>query len=157
VVQGQAQRHVAAAVVPGDGETLMSQVVHETHEVLRHGPLGLLGVVGAHRHRAGGAVAAHVRAHHREPVVHQERGDPVPRGPGARMTVHQQYRRPLTPVPHTKTDLAHLDPLVRETLEHDRDIPRRACARTSYPASCLRTISVIQTGANGDVHPGGVG
>jgi hypothetical protein len=104
--------------VADNGELAMSQLTHQRREVPGDRAFGLLTVVRQGLGLAGAAVAPHVGAHDGEACLHEARGHPVPGRPGSGMSVNEQDRRPLTPMPDSQKDLPDADDLVCEPLEH---------------------------------------
>lgn len=98
MVERETKRDVASPIVPDDSETLVTELVHESDEVIRHGPFGRAMVVGRGGWTTRASVAAQVRAHHAQSVVDQLGGDAMPGRRRARMTVHQQHGRAYTAV-----------------------------------------------------------
>ena len=86
MVFGQAVRDARAAVVPDPVKPLMAQFGHDFDHVLRHGALGIIGMVGQTLGFRGAAVTAQISAH--QAVVFGElRCNLVPARQGLRITV----------------------------------------------------------------------
>mgnify|MGYP003694757717 CR=1 FL=1 len=93
MVERHAVRDAAAAVVADDEEFLVAERPHDFDLVLRHRPLGVVGVVGQAVRLFAVAVAAQVRGDHAE-ALGELRGDLVPDGVRLRIAVKQEQRRP---------------------------------------------------------------
>lgn len=83
----------AAAIVPDDRETLMSQRPHQGEYVTGHRTFGIRSVIRRRRRRGGLTVAAYVRTHHRVSSREQYWRYPVPGRVCSRMPVQQHHRR----------------------------------------------------------------
>ena len=68
MIQSQAMRGAAAAIVAHEREFLKSQVLHHFHLVLRHGSLGVRSVIAASWGIAAVSVTAQIR-HHKEIIL----------------------------------------------------------------------------------------
>jgi hypothetical protein len=108
----------------------MAQHGHQPDDVRRHRALGLLRVVRANVRLTGLSIAAHVGADDREPAIDQLRRDSMPRRSRTRMAVNEHNRTTLPGVPNTQLHLSDIDPLVCETFEHPRHIPKPSRATT---------------------------
>ena len=125
VVEREAQRDVAAPVVPDHGEALVPEAAHEGEHVRRHRALRVRSVVVGGVRLAGPAVAAQVGADHGVAGLVQEAGDRVPRGGGARVAVEQEDRGPGgRAAPDAEHHGAEVEPLVGETVEHPHSLAR---------------------------------
>ena len=87
--------HSGAAVVPGDGEHVVSERDHRRDQVLGQRSLGVRRVVSGHRRPERAAVPGQIRRDHGEPVRQGGR-DGVPHQVCLRRAVEQQQRRPVT-------------------------------------------------------------
>ena len=91
VVQRQAVRHPATAVVAADREARHAQRVHQLNQVLCQGALAVIAVVGQAGWLAGVAVAPQV-GHYQVKVLGQSRRNALPHHMGLREAVQQQQR-----------------------------------------------------------------
>lgn len=98
-VEGQAHRDIAAPVVTGDGEAVVTQCLHEPKHVSGHRALGVGAVAGGRGWLGRGSVTPQIRAHDAMTYRSDERSDPVPRRVGPRVTVQQQDRAARTSAP----------------------------------------------------------
>jgi hypothetical protein len=94
--------------VAGHGEPVEAERRHHLYLVLRHGPLGVAGVVIPGRGPAAVAVAAQVGAHHRE-VLSQHRRHAVPHGHGLGKSMQQQQWRTCARHCHRDFRAGHRD------------------------------------------------
>ena len=93
VVQRQPVRHPRAAVVRRDLEAFVAEAGHQLRHVLGHPGLGVGRVVRRGAGLVAAAVAAEVRADHRE-AARERGGDGVPHRVALRVAVQQEQRRP---------------------------------------------------------------
>ena len=94
VVQRHAMDHAPAPVVADSRELVEAEVFHHLDLVLRHGALGVVGMVPAAGRLAAVAVAPQVRRHHREGLG-QFRGRLRPGNVRQRVAVQEQDRGAL--------------------------------------------------------------
>jgi hypothetical protein len=135
MVHREAEGYVGASVVPRDAEAGVPEATHQAPAILGHGALGVARVF-APRVRLGGlAVAAQVRGDERE-ALGQQRRHAVPGDVRPGMAVEEQQWRPVATVTNAERDLADLDALDLEALEH-------ACRRRAQPplGSCPGRLS----------------
>ena len=118
MVEAHARGRAGAAVVPGDEELAITELLHDLHLVLRHRPERIIDVVLA---TVVGpdtvAIAAQVRGDDVE-ALGQARGDLVPRDMGQRIAVQQQQRRSVAAVPQMDSRAARRNFRPGEPLEH---------------------------------------
>ena len=138
MVQRQPVRHAATPIVTADEIIVMAQRQHHFVQVLRHGALGIIAVVGQALGPRRIAVATQVR-HHQAIMLLELRCQALPDCVGLRIAVQQQQRRADATVMQVDLDAVDGDALVLELLEHQccprkRTSPRRACSTV-----CSRT------------------
>lgn len=123
MVQRRPVRDVAAAIVTDHGEAVVAEVCHEAHDVAGHGSVAVRMVAGVRVGADGPAVAAQVGADGGQPGLDQLRGDLVPGGVRAGMTVEEDHSRAGAAVTHADRHVV-IEPFVleREALE-DRHLP----------------------------------
>jgi hypothetical protein len=127
VVEAEAMGDARAAVMPGEEEAGMAEVLHQRHDVGCHCPLGVGRMVRRDRGLGGEAVASEVRADDGEMAGESGR-DLVPHPVRLRVAV-QQHERPPRPAATDAQGHAGLDRdlLEREALE--RHAPSRQARR----------------------------
>src|ERR1700689_5811155 len=92
MVQSQAMRGPAAAIVAHERELLKSQMLHHFHLILRHGSFRIRKVVAASLGLAAVSIAAKIR-HYQKIILRQRRRDLAPQHMRFRDAVKQQQRR----------------------------------------------------------------
>jgi hypothetical protein len=130
VLHRHAERHVAAAVVAGDGEALVAERAHQLQPVARHRPLRVRLVVGCRRRLRRLPVPAQVGADDGE-AGRQQRRHAVPGDVRARVAVEQQQRRAGAAVAHAQHRLPDVGALEREAFEHGAPHARSERRRTA--------------------------
>src|SRR5258708_33762517 len=107
-----------AAVVPGDEEFAVAELLHDLDLVLRHRPEGIVDIIFAAVFGAYAvAIAPEIGSDHMK-MLGQPRRDLMPGDMGQGIAVQQQQRRAVAAVPQMDLRAAphHLPP--GETLEH---------------------------------------
>ncbi len=139
VVQGQPGRDVAAPVVPDDGEALVPELMHQRQHVGRHRPFRVGAVVRGRRGLGRLPVAAQVGADDRVPGGRHQGRHAVPGGVRAGVSVEQDHRGSVAPVPDAQRDAGlDLQPLLHEAVEHEPPFPvRRTSGHRHVPRATL--------------------
>jgi hypothetical protein len=140
MIEGQAVRDAAAAVVPGEPEAGKAERAHELDHVLGRGPLAIGCVLRARGRLAAVAIAAQIGAHHGATLGEHGR-DAVPHGMGLGIAVQKQERRSRAADPRPDRGRARRDVAKVEALEH-------ACP----PSGCIRVI--VPIGSRKSTAPG---
>src|SRR6516165_3692949 len=128
MVETHARCGAGAAVVPGDEEFAVAELLHDLDLILRHRAERIVdvvfaAVVGSH----AVAIAAQIGGDDMEPLG-KTRRDLTPGGMGKRISVQQQQRRAVAAVPQMDSRAASLDFCPGEALEHPLPPFRRSRA-----------------------------
>src|SRR5665213_1742646 len=94
MIEREAIGHPAAAIVPGEREMYVAELLHRFHHRLRHRALGVGRMIRVALRHVGPAIARQIGDDQREGVREFGR-DAMPLHMGLRKTVQQQQRRPL--------------------------------------------------------------
>ncbi len=109
MVEREAIGNAAAAVVTGEREMHMAELLHRLDDGVGHRALGVRRVVLVALRHVGPAIARQVGDDQRE-LVRQKRRDAVPLHMGLRKSVQQQQRRPLAADPGEDAARPCVDP-----------------------------------------------
>lgn len=136
VIESEAQRDRAPAVVPGECEPAVPQRTHHRHRVVRDGALGVPGVVGRGCRTARTTVPPQVGADDREAALDESGRDAMPGRGSPRMTVlQQQHRRAPPAIADENGCLSDVNRIGFEVLEHRPNISHEQCLPSAFGRS----------------------
>lgn len=146
MVQGQPQRHLTAPIVPGQGESIVTQSLHHGHQVAGRRTFAVRGVVGARRRTSAAAVAAQVSTDHGETTPDQHWRHSMPGRGGPRVPVEQQHRRPIASATDEHRGGTRVDPVSGEAVEHPVSMTHPDCAVLGCDAGIREPVSAAGAG-----------
>ncbi len=118
MVEAHARGGAGAAVMAGDKEFAIAELLHDLDLVLRHRPERIVDVVFAAIVGADAvAIAAQISGHDMK-ALGQSAGDLAPGGVGQRIAVQQQQRRAVAAMAQIDPRARGLDLGPREPFEH---------------------------------------
>ncbi|GAA2425099.1 hypothetical protein GCM10010255_78590 [Streptomyces coeruleofuscus] len=135
MIEGEAQRDIASAIVAGKREPAMAEGTHHLHHVAGDGPLGVSRVICGRCRSYGAPVPAKIGTDDGETPLDEKRGDAMPGGRGAGVAMQQHYRRPFPAMANKDRSLIDPNPRCFETLEQGPNLPpshTRPCRRSAY-------------------------
>ena len=131
MVEAHAERRSPAAVVAGDEEAAIAELLHHLHIVLGKGAEAVIDVVGAGLGQRGIAIAAQI-GQHDVVALRQLCRDLVPRHVALGIAVHQQQRRTRAAMAHADDGAARLHVEMLESREQGRDFGGAPAVRIAH-------------------------